>query len=42
MMLIRAEDEIDEQLADLKRTYEGLLNEYTALKAWVDQSTAPR
>jgi low affinity Fe/Cu permease len=40
--LIRAEDETDEELADLKRKYEGLLDEHTALKSRVDQSTAPR
>jgi low affinity Fe/Cu permease len=41
-MVIRAEDETDEELADLKRKYEGLLDEHTALKARVDQSTALR
>jgi low affinity Fe/Cu permease len=38
--IIRAEDETDEELADLKRKYEGLLDEHTALKAQVDRSTA--
>jgi low affinity Fe/Cu permease len=38
--IIRAEDETDEELADLKRKYEGLLVEHTALKTRLDQSTA--
>ena len=38
--IIRAEDETDEELADLKRKYEGLLDEHTALRARLDQSTA--
>jgi low affinity Fe/Cu permease len=38
--IIRAEDETDEELADLKRKYEGLLDEHTALKTRLDQSTA--
>jgi hypothetical protein len=42
MMLLRVEDETDEALIDLKRTCEGLLNEHTAHKARLDQSTAPR
>ena len=40
--IIRAEDETDEELADLKRKYEELLDEHTALKTRLDQSTAPR
>jgi MOSC domain-containing protein YiiM len=40
-MLIRVEDETDEELADLKRNYEGLRDAQTALRARVDQSTAP-
>jgi len=39
--LHRAESETDEELADLKRKYEGLLDEHTALKACLNQSTAP-
>jgi low affinity Fe/Cu permease len=37
--IIRAEDETDEELADLKRKYEGLLDEHAALRARLDQST---
>ncbi len=40
-MLIRVENETDEKLADLKRKYEGLRDAQTALRARVDQSTAP-
>ena len=39
--IIRAEDETDEELADLKRKYEELLDEHTVLTARLDQSTAP-
>jgi low affinity Fe/Cu permease len=39
--IIRAEDETDEELADLKRKYQGLMDEHTALKSRVDQSAAP-
>jgi low affinity Fe/Cu permease len=38
--IIRAEDETDQELAELKRKYEGLLDEHAALKSRVDQSTA--
>ena len=39
--IIRAEDETDEELADLKRKYEGLLDEHAVLKSQVEQSPAP-
>jgi hypothetical protein len=37
---MRAEDETDEELAELKRKYQGLLNEHTALKSRMGESTA--
>jgi hypothetical protein len=40
MMLLRAEDETDEALADLKRKYEALLDGHTGLEVRMDQSTA--
>jgi low affinity Fe/Cu permease len=38
--IMRAEDETDEELAELKRKYQGLLNEHTALKSRMGESTA--
>jgi len=40
--LIQAEDETDEELVDLKRKYEGALDEHTALKNRLGKPTAPR
>jgi low affinity Fe/Cu permease len=40
--IIRAEDESDEELTELKRRYEALIDEHEALKARLDPSTAPR
>jgi hypothetical protein len=40
MILVRADEEAEEELADLKRKYEGLLDEHAARTTWVDQSTA--
>jgi hypothetical protein len=40
MILVRADDEAEEESANLKRNYEGLLDEHAERKTWVDQSTA--
>jgi low affinity Fe/Cu permease len=37
--IIRAEDETDEELADLKQKYEALCDEHAALQARLDQTT---
>ena len=37
--IIRAEDETDEELAQLKHQYEALCDEHAALKARLDQTT---
>ena len=38
--IIRAEDETDEELAQLKQQYEALCDEHAALQACLDQATA--